>query len=242
MKWLRLSIVDNIDIREILDWNYYIDHFNSCIQKIITIPAALQNIHKIQLITKQKPSTDSKIDTYIRRAAEHLHTHSWQIISYELTDQIGIFKAWCLVEHELVQIAIKISRIFYVNYRTSIENNNNNNNNTHEQFKSIQRSIGYKRTITNYSKRVNRLLSHCSQVYYLYEYRLDKNHFHNYYTYIITELSNSNIGVYEMNVPLDFRLLIILDCICSLHKEHHCTNILSNLYHFNQLEFLSLSE
>ncbi|CAF4303397.1 unnamed protein product, partial [Rotaria sordida] len=44
MKWLRLSIVDNIDIREILDWNYYIDHFNSCIQKIITIPAALQNI------------------------------------------------------------------------------------------------------------------------------------------------------------------------------------------------------
>ncbi|CAF4578909.1 unnamed protein product, partial [Rotaria sp. Silwood2] len=63
--------------------------------------------------------------------------------------------------------------IFYVNYRTSIENNNNNNNNTHEQFKSIQRSIGYKHTINNYSKRVNRLLSHCSQVYYLYEYRLD---------------------------------------------------------------------
>ncbi|CAF0757836.1 unnamed protein product [Rotaria sordida] len=44
MKLLRLSIVDNLDIREILDWNYYIDHFNSCIQKIITIPAALQNI------------------------------------------------------------------------------------------------------------------------------------------------------------------------------------------------------
>ncbi|CAF0757818.1 unnamed protein product [Rotaria sordida] len=167
------------------------------------------------------------MDTYIRRAAEHLHTHPWQIISYELTDQI-------------VQIEIKISRIFYVNYCTSIENNNNNN--THEQFKSIQRSIGYKRTINNYSTRVNRLLSRCSQAYYLCEYRLDENHFLNYYTYIITELSNPNIGVYEMNVPLDFHLLIVLDCICSLHKEHHCTNILSNLYHFNQLEFLSLSE
>ncbi|CAF4349327.1 unnamed protein product, partial [Rotaria sordida] len=101
-------------------------------------------------------------------------------------------------EHELVQIEIKISRIFYVNYRTSIENNNNNN--THEQFKSIQRSIGYKRKINNYSKRVNRLLSRCSQAYYLYEYRLDENHFLNYYTYIITELSNPHIGVSDMNV------------------------------------------
>ncbi|CAF1429724.1 unnamed protein product [Rotaria sp. Silwood1] len=164
MKWLRLSIVDNLDIREILDWNYYIDHFNSC-----------------------------------------------------------IFKAWCLVEHELVQIEIKISRIFYVNYRTSIENNNNN---TYEQIKSIRRSIGYKRTINNYSKHVNRLLSRCSQAYYLYEY----------------QLSNPNISVYEMNASLDFSLLIILDCICSLHKEYHRTNILSNLYHFNELEFLSLSE
>ena len=40
-KWLRLSSVDNLDIREILDWNYYIERFSSCIQKIITIPAAL---------------------------------------------------------------------------------------------------------------------------------------------------------------------------------------------------------
>ncbi|CAF4820006.1 unnamed protein product, partial [Rotaria sp. Silwood2] len=29
---------------------------------------------KIQLSTKQKTSADGKIDTYIRRAAEHLHT------------------------------------------------------------------------------------------------------------------------------------------------------------------------
>ncbi|CAF4605559.1 unnamed protein product, partial [Rotaria magnacalcarata] len=37
-----------------------------------------------QLSTKQKPATDGKIDTYIRRAAEHLHTRPWQIVSYEL--------------------------------------------------------------------------------------------------------------------------------------------------------------
>ncbi|CAF1561738.1 unnamed protein product, partial [Rotaria sordida] len=108
----------------------------------------------------------------------------------------GIFKAWCLVEHELIQIKIKVPRIFYVNYRTSIENNNI----------QTQHSIVYEHTINNCSKRVNRLLPRCSQIYYLYEYRLDENHFYNYYTDIMTDLSNLNIeGVYEMNVPLDFR-------------------------------------
>ena len=363
-KWLRLSTVDNLDIREILDWNYYIERFNSCIQKIITIPAALQNIrnpvirvphpdwlHKRlveknslykqkritdvfnsidkethidnqeqqltvsndiediagqtkssitmikkttkrkrdqlnekpvtrqwrivlgpppsfgqtnnqhikwlnyqkrkweiqreqqhqpsiisdnpQLTTKQKASTDGKIDTYMRRAAEHLHTRPWQIISYELTDQPGIFKGWCLVEHELVQIKIKVPRIFYVNYRSSIE----------EQVKSTQRSAGYERAINNCSHKVNRLLPRCSQAYHLYEYRLDENHFQDYYTDIMTDLSNPNIeGVYEMNVPLDFRLLLTLGCICSLRKEQYRTNILSNLYQFDELEFLSLAE
>ncbi|CAF1559603.1 unnamed protein product, partial [Rotaria sordida] len=149
---------------------------------------------------------------------EHLHTHPWQIISYELTDQIGIFKAWCLVEHELIQIKIKVPRIVYVNYRTSIENNNI----------QAQHSIGYEHTINNCSKRVNRLLPRCSQIYYLYEYRLDENHFRDYYTDIMTDLSNPNIeGVYEMNLPLDFRLLITLGCICSLRKEQQRTNILS---------------
>lgn len=360
-KWLRLSSVDNLDIREILDWNYYIERFNSCIQKIITIPAALQNIrnpvprvshpdwlHKrlveknslykqkritdvfnsidkqthidnqeqqlagdiedigngkskssvtivrkttkrkrddlhektvtrqwrivlgpppsfgqtnaqhihwlnyqkrkwtiqretstgnttdhSQSIPKQKLPTDGKIDTYIRRAAEHLHTRPWQIISYELTDQPGIFKAWCLVEQELVQIKIKVPRIFYVNYRTALE----------EQIQSTQRSSAYERAIQNCSQKVNRLLPRCSQAYHLYEYRLDENHFRDYYTDIMTDLSNPNIeGVYEMNVPLDFRLLTTLGCICSLRKEHYRTNVLSNLYQFDELEFLSLSE
>ncbi|CAF4306086.1 unnamed protein product, partial [Rotaria sordida] len=38
-----------------------------------------------------------------------------------------------------------------------------------------------------------------------------------------------------MNVPLDFRLLITLGCICSLRKEQHRTNIRSNLYQFDEL-------
>lgn len=41
-KWLKS--VTNFEIRSILDWSYYIERLNSCIQKIITIPAALQGV------------------------------------------------------------------------------------------------------------------------------------------------------------------------------------------------------
>ncbi|XP_065055976.1 DNA polymerase epsilon catalytic subunit A-like isoform X2 [Rhopilema esculentum] len=41
-KWLKSAT--DFDIRSILDWDYYIERLNSCIQKIITIPAALQGV------------------------------------------------------------------------------------------------------------------------------------------------------------------------------------------------------
>ncbi|XP_074652055.1 DNA polymerase epsilon catalytic subunit A-like [Tubulanus polymorphus] len=43
-KWLKTPGLDNFDIRNILDWNYYIERLGSCVQKIITIPAALQQV------------------------------------------------------------------------------------------------------------------------------------------------------------------------------------------------------
>ncbi|KAJ8379395.1 hypothetical protein SKAU_G00001730 [Synaphobranchus kaupii] len=43
-KWLKMSSLHELDIRTILDWNYYIERLGSAIQKIITIPAALQQV------------------------------------------------------------------------------------------------------------------------------------------------------------------------------------------------------
>ena len=43
-RWLKDASLSSFDIRDILDWQYYIDRLNSCIQKIITIPAALQGV------------------------------------------------------------------------------------------------------------------------------------------------------------------------------------------------------
>uniref|UniRef100_A0A915AYJ0 DNA polymerase epsilon catalytic subunit n=1 Tax=Parascaris univalens TaxID=6257 RepID=A0A915AYJ0_PARUN len=45
-KWTRDSEItkDNIDVRKIIDWEYYIERVGGTIQKIVTIPAALQNV------------------------------------------------------------------------------------------------------------------------------------------------------------------------------------------------------
>lgn len=43
-KWLKAQSASDLELRNFLDWNYYIERLNSCIQKIITIPAALQGV------------------------------------------------------------------------------------------------------------------------------------------------------------------------------------------------------
>ncbi|XP_067406281.1 DNA polymerase epsilon catalytic subunit A [Emydura macquarii macquarii] len=43
-KWLKSPSLQDFNIRTILDWDYYIERLSSTIQKIITIPAALQQV------------------------------------------------------------------------------------------------------------------------------------------------------------------------------------------------------
>jgi len=43
-RWLKDNSHVNFDLRSILDWDYYIDRLGSVIQKLITIPAAMQKV------------------------------------------------------------------------------------------------------------------------------------------------------------------------------------------------------
>ncbi|XP_037918811.1 DNA polymerase epsilon catalytic subunit 1 [Hermetia illucens] len=43
-RWLKDNTMGDADIRDVLDWNYYIERLGGAIQKIITIPAALQGL------------------------------------------------------------------------------------------------------------------------------------------------------------------------------------------------------
>ena len=43
-KWLKNNGLTNFELRSILDWDYYIERLGSVIQKLITIPAAMQKV------------------------------------------------------------------------------------------------------------------------------------------------------------------------------------------------------
>lgn len=43
-KWLKAQSQSELEVRNFLDWDYYIERLSGCIQKIITIPAALQGV------------------------------------------------------------------------------------------------------------------------------------------------------------------------------------------------------
>lgn len=47
-KWCKIS--SDVDIRSIIDWSYYRQRLSSAIQKIITIPAAMQKVPTIDLL------------------------------------------------------------------------------------------------------------------------------------------------------------------------------------------------
>ena len=43
-KWSKDSSITDFDIRNFIDWDYYIDRFSTTVRKIVTIPAGIQNI------------------------------------------------------------------------------------------------------------------------------------------------------------------------------------------------------
>ncbi|KAJ3268707.1 DNA polymerase epsilon catalytic subunit, partial [Terramyces sp. JEL0728] len=43
-KWLKDTAIQDEDIRDLIDWEYYLERFGGVIQKLITIPAAAQNV------------------------------------------------------------------------------------------------------------------------------------------------------------------------------------------------------
>lgn len=43
-KWLKAQSASDLELRNFLDWEYYIERLSGTIMKIITIPAALQGV------------------------------------------------------------------------------------------------------------------------------------------------------------------------------------------------------
>ncbi|KAF6729526.1 DNA polymerase epsilon catalytic subunit A [Oryzias melastigma] len=69
-------------------------------------------------------------------------------------------------------------------------------------------------------KKVNRMLPRSNMVYYLYEYSVAEDMYQEHINEINADLSAPDIeGVYETQVPLLFRALVQLGCVCMVNKH-----------------------
>lgn len=103
---------------------------------------------------------------------------------------------WILVDTDLFAVNVKINRQFLVN-----------------QLKPMEKE-------STLCRKTNRHLPRCQPAYNLYEYSIPEEMFQRHKCEIMEEFANANVeGVYELNVPLMFSMLMRLGCVCGVKKS-----------------------
>ncbi|XP_046997014.1 DNA polymerase epsilon catalytic subunit 1 [Schistocerca americana] len=160
---------------------------------------------------------------FLKRAQRTLLDSYWQIIQISEMNQPGAFKAWALVGSELHQIRLIVPRIFYVNQRTPRE----------EPDSVLWR-------------KCNRILPRSRPVFNLYEYTVPDELFQQHNQELLADLSTPDIeGIYETQVPLEFRALVRLGCVCSVERNEArrlaVQGDASDTFSLTQLQFRTLA-
>ncbi|XP_076350234.1 DNA polymerase epsilon catalytic subunit 1 isoform X2 [Tachypleus tridentatus] len=184
--------------------------------------------HKRQLVGESNVTKRGRviqnragIGGFLRRTQKSLLDTPWQIIQVAESGQLGIYRLWALVGQDLHQIRLNVPRIFYVNQRVPKEGE------------------------SSLWKKVMRVLPRSNPVYYLYEYTVPEKVYQQHSNELMAELSSPHIeGIYETQVPLDFRVLVTLGCVCKVSKSfvREYTSKESDTFDLRHLEFCTLAQ
>jgi DNA polymerase epsilon subunit 1 len=137
------------------------------------------------------------LTNFVQKTANTKIQKPWQILRIlEQANSIGVFKMWVLVECDLFAIQLKVNRTFMVN-----------------QYKPLEKE-------SNMCRKTNKHLPRCQTVHNLYEYSIPEDFFQKHNVEILDEFANPNVeGIYELNIPLMFSLLMKLGCVCGIKKN-----------------------
>ncbi|XP_059098833.1 DNA polymerase epsilon catalytic subunit A-like [Tigriopus californicus] len=139
----------------------------------------------------------STLGGFLRKAQRTLLDTPWQVIQIVETVQPGLFKVWALVGSDLHMIKLVVPRVFYVNQRNPKEAGD-----TGGLWRKVQKTLPRAHPVMN-----------------LYEYRVPEDIYRQHASDLVTDLSTPDIeGIYETQVPLDFRALVDLGCLCMVDK------------------------
>uniref|UniRef100_A0A6Q2YZ91 DNA polymerase epsilon catalytic subunit n=1 Tax=Esox lucius TaxID=8010 RepID=A0A6Q2YZ91_ESOLU len=136
------------------------------------------------------------LGSFLRRTARSVMDMPWQIVQIAETSHPGQYKLWAVIGSDLHCMKLIIPRVFYVNQKVPKQ----------------EEGASY--------KKVNRLLPRSNIVYFLYQYSVPEDMYQEHINEINADLSAPDIeGVYETQVPLLFRALVQLGCVCMVNKQ-----------------------
>ncbi|XP_005403009.1 PREDICTED: DNA polymerase epsilon catalytic subunit A isoform X4 [Chinchilla lanigera] len=161
------------------------------------------------------------LGSFLRRTARSVLDLPWQIVQISETGQTGLFRLWAVIGSDLHCIKLSISRVFFVNQRVP----------------RAEEGVS--------CRKVNRVLPRSNLVYNLYEYSVPEDMYQEHINEINTELSAPDIeGVYETQVPLLFRALVQLGCVCVVNKQlaRHLSGWEADTFALEHLEMRSLAQ
>nr|XP_051692815.1 DNA polymerase epsilon catalytic subunit A isoform X3 [Oryctolagus cuniculus] len=172
-------------------------------------------------LTAVRDRSATGLGSFLRRTARSVLDLPWQIVQISETSQAGLFRLWAVVGSDLHCIKLSIPRVFYVNQRVA----------------KVEEGPSY--------RKVNRVLPRSNVVYNLYEYSVPEELYQEHINEINTELSAPDIeGVYETQVPLLFRAIVQLGCVCVVNKQlvRHLSGWEAETFGLEHLEMRSLAQ
>ena len=143
------------------------------------------------------PSLSGGLNNFVRKTQTNLMNTHWQIIQISKTASPGLFKAWTLVGQDLHCLKISVPRIFYINMKKP---------------KEQERGHIWKRT--------QKYLPRAHPTFNLYQYCVPEQNFIEHAAELQVDFTSPNVeGVYELSVPLEFRFLVNIGCVCVINKH-----------------------
>ena len=161
------------------------------------------------------------IGGFLKRTQRTLLDTPWQIIQIMETSTPGLFKLWALVGSDLHSIKLTVPRTFYVNQKTP-------KGKTLKYLMPILENVIFinlcnidneDQSQDKFWRKVQKTLPRSHPVYNLYEYKVPEEIYNAHSNELVGDLSNPDIeGIYETQVPLEFRALLDLGCLCIVDK------------------------
>jgi len=156
---------------------------------------------EVPLVDSVQKGPIQSLGGFLKRAQRNLIELTWQIIQIVPIDQDGHYNLWAIIGDDLQKIKLEIPRIFYVNQRTPAP-----------QCEDENDKISW--------KKVHRVLPRSRPSYHLYQYTVPEKVFRDNGLGMLVDLAAPDIeGIYETQMSLEFRALMILGCTCAVQRS-----------------------